>query len=157
MKKVLLVLVLFGTLSCSSDDNKKEDSLSIVGNWKYVSANTYGVEQELTKCEKSLSYIELKTGTEVVEKSGLADVSSESGCKQTALTGTYAINDADQELIVTIYQDGKVFTKKNYFITELTNANLKLKIFKTSYFNSQSVWVEESLPEIKRTVYTYSK
>jgi len=158
MKKVLLVFVLFGALSCSSDDSKKEEEdFSIVGNWKYTAANTYGSELTLTNCEKTLSYIEIKEGNAVNVKKGVTDASNESGCKQTTSTGTYVINELDKELIVSFYSEGKLTSKQNYFIVELTNSTLKLKLFRNSYFDESNVWIEEGLPEIKRTVFTYTR
>ena len=154
MKKALLIFAVIILASCSSDD---KSSVTIVGNWKFISANTYGSEYQLTKCEKELSYIEFKTGIDVNEKTGVSDGNTESGCTQTTTSGSYVINDSDKELICSFYKEGKLISKKNYFIMELTASSLKLKIFRNGYLNSQNVWVDGDLTEIKRTVYTYTK
>nr|WP_198999511.1 hypothetical protein [Flavobacterium sp. ASV13] len=66
------------------------------------------------------------------------------------------IHESDKELIISFYKEGKLIKKKNYFILELSNSSLKLKIFKNGY-NTQDGWKQEDLPEIKRTVYIYNK
>lgn len=152
MKKVLLIFVSLGILSCSSDDNK-ESEVPLTGNWKLIGSNTYGNENQLTKCDKELNYIEFKTGNEVVERKGVSDQSNESGCTQTTTIGSYEIEISDNELILTNNKS----SRRHYFITELNATSLKLKIFKRSYLNNQNIWVDEGIPEINRTVFSYSK
>jgi hypothetical protein len=156
MKKSLLIFMSMFVLSCSSDSDNKNDS-TLLGEWKYTSSNTYGVENQLTNCEKQLGYIEFKSSNVVIEKIAVnSGTAINEKCMQDIYDGEYLTNDSDKEIILSFYKDGKLIKRKNYFIVELSNTFLKIKLFKNGY-STVDGWKQEDLPEIKRTVYTYSK
>ncbi|WP_432671559.1 lipocalin family protein [Flavobacterium sp. SM2513] len=153
MKKVVLMFVFAGLMSCSSDDsgNKISSDASIKGLWHQTDILSGGVSFPGYSCNKELDFAEfLDNGVQVTK---YASEDSNDNCIQYTENGTYTLAG---DLLTIKQMNGSVLIfERRANVKTLTSSKLDLEIIYE--FESDGVDSYTSEYEAGAVVYTYEK